>query len=101
MPTIAESGYPNYEGTPQARIDKLNAAMNTALKSKELLGRQRRLPRDWAQRLGAPPPGYFLPELVSHSVAVTNVRGIFNDHIGAHRTHPRPKACSTAPASSA
>ncbi len=50
VPTIAESGYPGYEattqvglhvakGTPQARIDKLNAAMNTALKSKELLDR--------------------------------------------------------------
>ena len=34
--------------------------------------------------LAAPPTGYFFPELVSHSVTVTNVRGIFNDHIGAH-----------------
>ncbi len=34
--------------------------------------------------LAAPPTGYFFPELVGHSVTVTNVRGIFNDHISAH-----------------
>lgn len=48
--TIAESGYPGYEattqvglhvpkGTPRARIEKLNAALNQALQSKELLER--------------------------------------------------------------
>jgi phosphoglycerate dehydrogenase-like enzyme len=34
--------------------------------------------------LAAPPAGYFSPELEAHPVTVTNVRGIFNDHIGAH-----------------
>ena len=32
----------------------------------------------------APAAGYYYPELVSHPVAVTNFREIFNDHIGAH-----------------
>ena len=34
--------------------------------------------------LAAPPAGYFFPALIEHPVVVTNVRGIFNDHIGAH-----------------
>jgi hypothetical protein len=32
----------------------------------------------------APPVGYYYPELIAHSVVVTNFREIFNDHIGAH-----------------
>ena len=32
----------------------------------------------------APPAGFYYPELVAHSVVVTNFREIFNDHIGAH-----------------
>ena len=32
----------------------------------------------------APPAGYYYPELIAHSVLVTNFREIFNDHIGAH-----------------
>jgi len=32
----------------------------------------------------APPEGYYYPELIAHSVVVTNFREIFNDHIGAH-----------------
>ena len=32
----------------------------------------------------APPAGYYYPELIAHSVVVTNFREIFNDHIGAH-----------------
>jgi phosphoglycerate dehydrogenase-like enzyme len=34
--------------------------------------------------MAAPPAGYFFPELVAHPLQVSNVRGIFNDHIGAH-----------------
>jgi hypothetical protein len=34
----------------------------------------------------APPAGYYYPELIAHSVVVTNFREIFNDHIGA--PHP-------------
>lgn len=32
----------------------------------------------------APPAGYYYPALIAHPVVVTNLRGIFNDHIGAH-----------------
>src|ERR1700682_3037008 len=32
----------------------------------------------------APPAGYYHPELVRHPLEVTNVRGIFNEHIAAH-----------------
>ena len=32
----------------------------------------------------APPAGFYYPELVDHPVEVTNLREIFNDHIGAH-----------------
>jgi len=32
----------------------------------------------------APPAGYYSPELVAHPVVVTNMAGIYNDHIGAH-----------------
>ena len=32
----------------------------------------------------APPAGYYYPELIEHSLTVTNFREIFNDHIGAH-----------------
>jgi phosphoglycerate dehydrogenase-like enzyme len=53
-----------------------------------------RLPREVlakAQRLRwlqapqiAPPAGYYYPELIEHSLTVTNFREIFNDHISAH-----------------
>ena len=32
----------------------------------------------------APPAGYYYPGLVGHPVTVTNMRDIYNDHIGAH-----------------
>jgi phosphoglycerate dehydrogenase-like enzyme len=32
----------------------------------------------------APPAGYYSPELIAHPAVVTNVREIYNDHIGAH-----------------
>ena len=32
----------------------------------------------------APPAGYYYPELVAHSLTVTNFREIYNDHISAH-----------------
>ncbi len=52
------------------------------------------LPRDLlvkAQRLrwlqapqAAPAAGYYYPELIEHSLTITNFREIFNDHISAH-----------------
>lgn len=48
-----------------------------------LLGRAARL--KWLQSpQAAPPAGYYYPELIAHPVVVTNMREIYNDHIGAH-----------------
>jgi phosphoglycerate dehydrogenase-like enzyme len=39
----------------------------------------------WLQApAAAPPAGYYTQELIEHPVTVTNFRGIYNDHIGAH-----------------
>jgi phosphoglycerate dehydrogenase-like enzyme len=49
----------------------------------DLLSKATRL--RWLQApQAAPPAGYYYPELIAHSVEVTNFREIFNDHIGAH-----------------
>jgi phosphoglycerate dehydrogenase-like enzyme len=50
---------------------------------RELLARAQRL--RWIQApMAGPPAGYYYPELVEHPVVVTNMREIFNDHLGAH-----------------
>jgi phosphoglycerate dehydrogenase-like enzyme len=39
----------------------------------------------WLQApAAAPPAGYFFDELVEHPVVVTNLRGIYNDHVAIH-----------------
>ncbi|MFV0525217.1 MAG: D-2-hydroxyacid dehydrogenase [Acidimicrobiales bacterium] len=39
----------------------------------------------WLQApMAAPPVGYFTPELAAHPVVVTNMRGIYDDHIATH-----------------
>ena len=39
----------------------------------------------WLQApMANPPLGYFTPELAAHSVVVTNMRGVYNDHIATH-----------------
>jgi phosphoglycerate dehydrogenase-like enzyme len=39
----------------------------------------------WLQApMAAPPFGYFTPELAAHPVVVTNMRGVYNDHIATH-----------------
>jgi phosphoglycerate dehydrogenase-like enzyme len=48
-----------------------------------LLPHARRLRWLHAPQVG-PPPGFYYPELAAHPVVVTNVREIYNDHIGAH-----------------
>ena len=51
--------------------------------TKDLLPLAERL--RWLQApQAAPPAGFYYPELVSHPVVVTNMREIYNDHIGAH-----------------
>jgi phosphoglycerate dehydrogenase-like enzyme len=50
---------------------------------RELLAKAKRL--RWLQApQAAPAAGYYYPEMVEHSLAVTNFREIFNDHISAH-----------------
>ncbi len=50
---------------------------------RELLAGAARL--RWLQSpQAAPPAGYYYPELVAHPLVVTNMREIYNDHIGAH-----------------
>ncbi len=49
----------------------------------QLLARARKL--RWLQSPQiAPPPGYYFQELITHPLVVTNMREVFNDHIGAH-----------------
>ncbi|HME27434.1 MAG TPA: D-2-hydroxyacid dehydrogenase [Acetobacteraceae bacterium] len=51
--------------------------------SRDLLAKARRL--RWLQApQAAPAAGYYYPELIQHSLKVTNFREIFNDHISAH-----------------
>jgi phosphoglycerate dehydrogenase-like enzyme len=39
----------------------------------------------WLQApFAAPPAGYYHRELIEHPVIVTNMRGLFNDHVGTH-----------------
>jgi phosphoglycerate dehydrogenase-like enzyme len=50
---------------------------------RDLLARATRL--RWLQaHHAAPPAGFYYPELVAHPVVVTNMREIFNDHLGHH-----------------
>jgi phosphoglycerate dehydrogenase-like enzyme len=68
------------EQTSQAIIDA-DAAFGPL--PREMLAKARRL--RWLQaHHAAPPVGYYYPELIAHPVVVTNMREIFNDHIGAH-----------------
>jgi phosphoglycerate dehydrogenase-like enzyme len=40
---------------------------------------------EWLQApAAAPDAGYFSPELIAHPVTVTNLRGIYNDHVATH-----------------
>jgi phosphoglycerate dehydrogenase-like enzyme len=51
--------------------------------TRDLLAKAKRL--RWLQApQAAPAAGYYYPELIAHSLAVTNFREIFNDHISAH-----------------
>ena len=65
----------------QAEIDDADAAFGVL--TPDLLVRAGRL--RWLQApQAAPPAGFYFPAMVVHPLVVTNFRGIFNDHIGAH-----------------
>jgi phosphoglycerate dehydrogenase-like enzyme len=69
------------EPSAAAAIVDADAAFGTLPAA--LLAKARRL--RWLQApQAAPPAGYYYPELVAHSLTVTNFREIYNDHISAH-----------------
>ena len=69
------------EAEAQAAIAGADAAYGVLTPA--LLARAARL--RWLQApQAAPPAGYYSPELVAHPAVVTNMREIYNDHIGAH-----------------
>ncbi|MEO9189933.1 MAG: D-2-hydroxyacid dehydrogenase [Acetobacteraceae bacterium] len=69
------------DAAAEAAIGAADAAYGVLPAS--LLGRASRL--RWLQSpQAAPPAGYYYPQLVAHPVVVTNMREIYNDHIGAH-----------------
>ena len=54
-----------------------------SVRCQDLLQRATKL--RWLQaHHAAPPAGYYYPELIAHPMVVTNMREIYNDHIGAH-----------------
>ncbi len=67
--------------TAAAAIPTADAAFGTL--PPDLLAKAQRL--RWLQApQAAPPAGYYYPELIAHSLTVTNFREIYNDHISAH-----------------
>lgn len=71
------------EGVQQAQHDIVDADAAYGVLPLDLLQRARKL--RWLQSpQAAPPAGYYYPELIAHGLVVTNMREIFNDHIGAH-----------------
>jgi len=67
--------------TAAAAIITADAAFGTLPAA--LLAKAQRL--RWLQApQAAPPAGYYYPELIAHSLTVTNFREIYNDHISAH-----------------
>ena len=69
------------EAEATAAIPTAEAAFGTL--NPQMLAAAGRL-RWLAAPQAAPPAGYYYPELVAHPVVVTNMREIYNDHIGAH-----------------
>jgi phosphoglycerate dehydrogenase-like enzyme len=71
---------PNVEAA-ESEITDADAAFGTITPALLTSARQLR----WIQApMAGPPAGWYYPELVRHPVAITNMRGIFNDHLAAH-----------------
>jgi len=71
------------EDADTAEREIVDAEAAFGLLGSDLLSKATKL--RWLQApQAAPPAGYYYPELIAHSVVVTNFREIFNDHIGAH-----------------
>jgi phosphoglycerate dehydrogenase-like enzyme len=69
--------------TAQAAEEIVDADAAFGTVPPDLLARATRL--RWLQApMAGPPAGWYYPELVEHPAVVTNMREIFNDHLGAH-----------------
>ena len=80
IPDIEIASCPSVEEAMDA-IGDADAAFGDVIP--ELFERASRL--RWVQcPRAAPKPGYYHPALIDSDVVVTNMRGIFGDHIGAH-----------------
>ena len=65
----------------ESEILEADAAFGTLTPALLAASRQLR----WLQApMAGPPAGWYYPELVRHPVVITNMRGIFNDHLAAH-----------------
>jgi phosphoglycerate dehydrogenase-like enzyme len=71
------------ESAAEAELNIADADGAIGQLSPGMLAKARKL--RWLQsHYAAPPTGYYFQELIDHPVIVTNMREIFNDHIGAH-----------------
>ncbi|MCX7380951.1 MAG: D-2-hydroxyacid dehydrogenase [Alphaproteobacteria bacterium] len=71
------------EGAQHAQHAIVDADAAFGTLTPDLLARSTKL--RWLQApQAAPPAGFYYPELVAHPLVATNLREIFNDHIGAH-----------------
>lgn len=71
------------ENTTSAMREIADADAAYGAVTPELLARAGKL--RWLQAHAAnPSPGFFFPALIEHPVQVTNMRGVYNDHIAAH-----------------
>ncbi len=68
-------------GAARSALGDADAAFGTI--SRDLLEAAPNL--RWLQApMAGPPAGWYYPELVAHPVTITNMREIYNDHLGAH-----------------
>ncbi len=84
---LVREGAPVHVVTPETEAEAAAAIADAdaayGVLSASLLARAGKL--RWLQSpQAAPAAGYYYPELIAHPVVVTNMREIYNDHIGAH-----------------
>ena len=71
------------ESPEEAAVELRDAEAAFGTLPPELLGSAARL--RWLQApLAAPPAGYFYPALEEHPVVVTNLRGVYTEHVATH-----------------
>jgi phosphoglycerate dehydrogenase-like enzyme len=71
------------EGDNEAMVAIADADGAYGTPTPALLAEGKKL-RWWQAPMAAPPAGFYSSELVAHPAQVTNMREIYNDHIGAH-----------------